>query len=66
MPVSQVLFYSLEELVCDLSSSLPPLEGLAYGEGVCFDVGLVGYGGLSILVPTSTSLSVMGAAEMTF
>lgn len=56
-----VLFYSLEELVCDLSSSLPPLEDLAYGE-----VGLVGYGGPNILVPTSTPLSVMDAAGMTF
>lgn len=61
-----VLFYRLEELVCHVSSSLPPLEGLAYCEGVCFDIGLVGYGGPSISVPTSTPLSVMDAAGMTF
>lgn len=57
-----MLLYHPKELACHLSSYLLHLEDPADGKGVCFDIGLVGHGGLNILVPTL----VMNAEVRTF
>ena len=41
------------------------VEDLANCNGMCFNIGLVSHGGLCVLVPTSTSLSVVDAEGMT-